>query len=57
MKTQQKKDNSSKDTQENKTSLQKKVATVTPDNDNGKTGLPAEKDRSNKGKGPMGEDL
>ncbi|RKR82532.1 hypothetical protein BDD43_2717 [Mucilaginibacter gracilis] len=35
----------------------KRVTTVTPDNDNGKPGGPAKKDSSNKGKGPAGENL
>ena len=33
------------------------VKTVTPDNDNGKPGVPDKKDSSNKGKGPKGESL
>ena len=33
------------------------VKTVTPDNDNGKPGVPDKKDSSNKGKGPKGENL
>lgn len=58
MKTsQQKNDTASKDKQRDKTSLQKKVPTVTPNNDNGKPGPPAETDSSNKGKGPKGEAL
>ena len=34
-----------------------RVKTVTPDNDNGAAGKPAQKDSSNKGKGPAGENL
>jgi hypothetical protein len=34
-----------------------RVKTVTPDNDNGDPGAPANKDSSNKGKGPKGENL
>jgi hypothetical protein len=34
-----------------------RVKTVTPDNDNGDPGPPADKDSSNKGKGPKGENL
>jgi len=34
-----------------------RVKTVTPDNDNGDPGAPAQKDSSNKGKGPAGENL
>jgi len=34
-----------------------RVKTVTPDNDNGDAGKPAQKDSSNKGKGPAGENL
>jgi hypothetical protein len=37
--------------------LQEKVPTVTPDNDNGKAGSRSKKDSSNKGKGPKGENL
>jgi hypothetical protein len=35
----------------------KRVKTVTPDNDNGKPGAPAAEESSNKGKGPKGENL
>ncbi|MHB8209640.1 hypothetical protein [Mucilaginibacter sp.] len=35
----------------------KRVKTVTPDNDNGDPGAPAQKYSSNKGKGPTGENL
>ena len=35
----------------------KLVTTVTPDNDNGDLGKPVQKDSSNKGKGPSGENL
>jgi len=34
-----------------------RVKTVTPENDNGDAGAPAQKDSSNKGKGPAGENL
>ena len=34
-----------------------RVKTVTPDNDNGDPGKPVQKDLSNKGKGPSGENL
>lgn len=34
-----------------------RVKTVTPENENGNPGPPAEKDSSNKGKGPKGENL
>ncbi|WP_179414065.1 hypothetical protein HDF19_17065 [Mucilaginibacter sp. E4BP6] len=34
-----------------------RLKTVTPDNDNGDPGAPAQKDSSNKGKGPAGENL
>jgi hypothetical protein len=34
-----------------------RVKTVTPDNDNGDPGAPAQKDSSNKDKGPAGENL
>ncbi|WP_461452300.1 hypothetical protein [Mucilaginibacter sp.] len=33
------------------------MKTVTPDNDNGDPGKAAQKDSSNKGKGPAGENL
>jgi len=33
------------------------IKTVTPDNDNGDPGKPAQKNSSNKGKGPSGENL
>jgi len=35
----------------------KRVPTVTPDNDSGKPGAPANKNSSNKGQGPKGENL
>lgn len=35
----------------------KRVLTVTPDNDSGKPGAPANKNSSNKGQGPKGENL
>lgn len=35
----------------------KRVPTVTPDNDNGNPGAPANKNLSNKGQGPKGENL
>ena len=34
-----------------------RVKTVTPDNDYGDSGVPVQKDSSNKGKGPAGENL
>jgi hypothetical protein len=40
-----------------KTEQQKKVPTVTPDNDNGKPGAPPKTDSADKGKGPKGESL
>lgn len=42
---------------EQKESDNKRVNTVTPDNDNGTPGAPAARDSSNKGKGPAGENL
>jgi hypothetical protein len=58
MKTQQQKnDSTSKITQQDKTSPQKKISTVTPDNDNGKPGPPAKKNSANKEEGPKGVNL
>jgi hypothetical protein len=36
---------------------EQRVKTVTPDNENGDPGPPADQESSNKGKGPKGEDL
>ncbi|MDB5130894.1 MAG: hypothetical protein JWR02_643 [Mucilaginibacter sp.] len=36
---------------------EKRVPTVTPDNDSGKPGPSSEKNSSNKGQGPAGENL
>lgn len=49
--------NKGKQPSEQKKADSPRVATVTPDNENGEPGAPAEKDSSNKGKGPAGENL
>jgi hypothetical protein len=48
-----------KEPQPNKQEKQdsQRVTTVTPGNENGDPGLPDEKESSNKGKGPKGENL
>jgi len=45
------------DKQSDQKELQKKIPTVTPDNDNGKSGSKEKQDTSNKDKGPKGENL